>query len=183
MNHLPTKRSTTILLVTGVLCCAAMVTSELVRATTAQHALSHAESSADRLIHKLLDALAKRDPDALRRLRVTEAEYREILLPGNVPEGQPLRPPSKELADLAWGLIETKSPYHEAVMLKKFGGLDLEVESVGFEDGVKRYANHVLHQQLRLRLKDVATGAHVELETGSIVEMSGRYKFASFIAD
>ena len=89
----------------------------------------------------------------------------------------------QELADLAWGLIETKSPYYEAVMLRKFGGLDLNVESVDFEDGVKRYGNHVLHRQLRLRLKDAATGSHLELETGSIVEIAGRYKFASFIAD
>ena len=153
------------------------------RASTPERTLAHAESSADDLIHKLLEALAKKDPDALRRLRVTEAEYREILLPGNVPEGQPLHPPSKELADLAWGLIATKSPYYEAVMLKNLGGLELEVESVDFEDGVKRYANHVLHRHLRLRLKDAATGSHLELQTGSIVEIAGRYKFASFIAD
>jgi hypothetical protein len=182
MHVLPTiQRPARVLLATT--CLLAVVVGGLVRASTPERTLTHAASSADQLIDKLLGALAKKDPDALRRLRVTEAEYREILLPGNVPEGQPLRAPSKELADLAWGLIETKSPYYEALLLKKFGGLTLRVEEIGFEDGVMRYANHVLHRQLRLKLTDTASGSHLELDTGSIVEIAGRYKFASFIAD
>ena len=64
--------------------------------------LENAEPSAEQLIDQFLGALARKDPDALRRLRVTETEYREILMPTSVPVGEPLRRPTKEFADLAW---------------------------------------------------------------------------------
>ena len=85
-------------------------------------ALDDAEPSAEQLIDRFLGALAHRDPGALRRLRVTETEYREILMPTSVPEGQPLRRPSKEFADLAWGLIDEKSRYYEQSLLSQYGG-------------------------------------------------------------
>lgn len=150
---------------------------------TPRRELANAQPSAEELIEQMLGALATKDPDALRSLRVTEAEYREILMAGNVPEGQPLRPPSKELADFAWGMLDEKSRYYEASLLQEYGGRDLAPKAVDYEDGVERFANHTLHRQLRLKLEDKATGAEVELDTGSIVEVAGHYKFASFVKD
>jgi hypothetical protein len=146
-------------------------------------ALENAEPSAEQLIDRFLEALAGRDPDALHRLRVTETEYREILMPTSVPEGQPLRRPSKELADLAWGLIDEKSRYYEQSLLFQYGGRQLRLKDLSYDKGEKRFAGYTARQQLRLRLEDETSGTELELGTGSIVEVAGRYKFVSFIRD
>jgi hypothetical protein len=145
--------------------------------------LTNADSSAEALIDRFLDALAAKDPDALRTLRVTEAEYREILMPGNVPPGTAPRRPSRALGDLAWGLVDTKSRYYEQALLTEFGGRRLRRKAVGYEDGEAHMANHTVHKQLRVKVEDEAIGTEEILETGSIVEVAGRFKFASFIRD
>jgi hypothetical protein len=145
--------------------------------------LANAEPSAEQLIDKFLGALARKDPSALRNLRVTEAEYRDVLMAGTVPEGQPLKPPSKELGDFAWGLVDTKSRYYEQSLLAEYGGKPLRRKSVAYGDGEKRFANHSVRRQLRLILENEVDGREVELGTGSIVEVGGRYKFASFVRD
>ena len=146
-------------------------------------ALENAEPSAEQLIDQFLGALARKDPDALHRLRVNETEYREILMPTSVPEGQPLRRPSKEFADLAWGLIDQKSRYYEQSLLIQYGGLQLRLKDVSYDKGEQRFAGYTARRQLRLRLEDESTGAELELGTGSIVEIAGGYKFVSFIRD
>ena len=145
--------------------------------------LANAAPSAPMLVDRFLGALAVKDPDALHRLRVTEAEYREILMPGNVPEGRPLKPPSKELGDFAWGRLDTKSHYYEQHLLTQYGGRPLRLKSIAYDKGERRLANHTVHRQLRLVLDDEATGAEVELGTGSIVEVAGAFKFASYVKD
>jgi hypothetical protein len=146
-------------------------------------ALENSEPSAEQLIDRFLGALEHQDPDALRRLRVTETEYREILMPTSVPEGQPLRRPSKEFADLAWGLIDQKSRYYEQSLLSQYGGLQLRLKDVAYDKGEQRYAGYTARRQLRLKLADDSTGAEFELATGSIVEVAGSYKFVSYIRD
>lgn len=146
-------------------------------------ALADAEPSADQLVDRFLGALAGKDPDALHRLRVTEAEYREIVMPGTVPEGQPLKRPSKEFADFAWGLIDTKSRYYEQSLLQEYGGRRLRLKATAYEKGEKRFAGYTAREQLRLTLEDETSGTEVRLATGSIVGVAGRYKFASFVRD
>lgn len=150
---------------------------------TSEATLMNAEPSAEQLVDRFLGALAVKDPDALRKLRASEAEYRDILMPGTVPPGQPLRQPSKELGDLAWGLVDTKSRYYELSLLAEYGGRRLRRKAVSYEDGEERMANHTVHKQLRVKVEDEATGTEATVETGSIVEVAGRYKFASFIRD
>lgn len=145
--------------------------------------LEDASPSAEQLIDRFLVALERKDPDALRRLRVTEAEYREILMPGTTPEGQPLKRPTKDFADLAWGLVDTKSRYYERSLLLEYGGRRLRLKATSYDKGEKRFAGYTAHQQLRLTLEDETSGAELALGTGSIVEVAGRYKFASFIRD
>jgi glycogen debranching enzyme len=145
--------------------------------------LTNAEASEEQLIDRFLSALRRTDPDALRSLRVTEAEYREILMPGGVPEGRPLKRQSTTLADLAWGLVDTKSRYYEQSLLAEFGGRTLRRKAISYEDGEQRFANHTVRKQLRLKLEDADAGREIVLGTGSIVEVGGRYKFASFVRD
>jgi hypothetical protein len=153
------------------------------RASVPPSGLANAYASADALIDGMLRALERDDPDALRRLRVTETEYREIILPGSVREGRPLRRYPRDIADYAWGSLATRSFYHEQALLHGHKGRHFIVKAVEYDKGVERYANHTAYKQLRLTLEEPATGKEVKLATGSIVEIDGRFKFISFIND
>jgi hypothetical protein len=157
--------------------------AEVERSGVRPATLSQAFASADALIHEFLRALERDDPDALRRLRVTETEYREIILPGSVREGQRLRQYRKDVADYAWSSLDTRSWYHEQALLQGYRGRRFTVKSAEYDKGVGRYANHTAYKQLRLTLEEPKTGQEVRLATGSIVEIGGRFKFISFIDD
>ena len=157
--------------------------AEVERTSVQPATLSHAFASSDALIHQFLRALEKDDPDALRRLRVTETEYREIILPGGVREGQPTRHYRKDIADYAWSSLDTRSWYHEKQLLYGYRGRHFTVKAVEYDKGIGRYANHIAYRQLRLTLEEPKTGKEVRLGTGSIVEIGGRFKFISFIND
>lgn len=138
-------------------------------------------ASKEELVARLLDALERKDPEALHRLRITESEYKGIVLPGHVRVGQEFHRYRPEVSDFAWQTLDTKSLYYERFLLSQHGGRRYELQDVRFEEGTERYAGYSSHRQLRLSLTH--DGTPVELGTGSIVEVGGRYKFASFIRD
>jgi len=140
------------------------------------------KASIDDLIAGLLQALAANDRDALRRLRFSEAEYREIIHPGSAEPGQPFKQVSTRGSDFAWGLLNTKSMYYEQFLLSSFGGRRLTVREVKFAGGEKAYAGYRAHKQLRLAL-ETDDGQELLLRTGSIGEVDGQFKFISFIRD
>ncbi len=134
------------------------------------------------LIAEFLQALRSRDGHALRRLRVTEAEYRNIIIPGNVPPGQPPRVMAAAWTDYAWANLNDRSTVHEQRLLADYGGKTLMLEDAGFENGEQEYAGYTAHRQLRLKVRD-ASGTAREVRTGSIAEVAGKFKFISFIRD
>jgi hypothetical protein len=177
---------------TRVLWCASFVTLLVVagvgaRSTTSASAdgspiLRDAAASKEELAQRLLDALEKTDLQALRRLRVTEAEYKDVILPGSVDVGQPLRKYPPDVADYAWKTLNTKSLYYERFLLHTVGGDRFRIRDLTFAKGVADYATYRAYRQLRLAVtKD--DGTKGELATGSIVEVDGRYKFISFVRD
>ncbi len=143
-----------------------------------------APSSQQELVRQLLKALRAKDEGALRRLRVSESEYREIILPGHVEPGKPLRRLTKEWADYAWESLDVKSHYYERFLLESFGGKTLELEKINYgkEEKELTYATYTAYPQARVALVD-DTGKKVELETGSIAQVGGKYKFISFVRD
>jgi hypothetical protein len=144
--------------------------------------LIHGAPSAEALIDRLLQALRNKDRDALRRLRLSEAEYREIVLPGHVTIGAPLRRYPEDVSKYAWGALNTKSAYYELTLLAEFGGRAYVVQDVAYEKGTDTYATYTAHKQLRVALRR-DDGDVVELATGSIAEIDGSFKFVSFIRD
>jgi hypothetical protein len=118
----------------------------------------------------------------LRRLRLTESEYREIVLPGHVAVGRPLRQLPEDVSQLAWRLLNTKSVYYEAQLLGDFGGQPYEVKGTEFEKGTQSYATYTAYKQLRLQLQR-DDGTEVELRTGSVADIAGQFKFVSYIRD
>src|SRR5262245_43804876 len=144
--------------------------------------LERGYASKEELVKRFVDALGKKDEPGLSAMRVTQKEYVDIILPGAVAEGQPLRQWPQDVREYFFREFNQKSSMAEQELLLSYGGHEYVIESMEFEGGVKRYANHVAHRQLRLRLKD-ESGNERSLATGSIVEIDGRYKFMSYLAD
>jgi hypothetical protein len=138
-------------------------------------------TSTDEVVTAFLDALERKDVEALRRLRVTESEYKDLVLAGHVPVGTPFRSLRPEVRDFAWQTLNTKSMYMERFLVETYGGRRYELQGVRFEKETEQYAGFSAHKQLRLSL--VHDGVPFEIGTGSIVDVGGRYKFASFIRD
>ncbi len=151
-------------------------------AVTAAPAVTGGAPSLAALVDALLHALAARDAGALRRLRLTESEYRDVLLPRHVPPGEPLRRLEPSAATFAWANLDSRSHYHELRLLADFGGQDLTPKAVWFEGGEQQYAGYRAYRQLRVTLVDGA-GRTRQLRTGSVAEIDGTFKFISFIRD
>src|SRR5262245_32378304 len=169
---------------TRVLWCASFVTMLAVagvgvRSTTFASAdgsqvLRDAASSKEELAQWLLDALEKKDLEALRRLRVTEAEYKDFILPGSVEVGKRLRTYPPDVANYAWQTLNTKSLYYERYLLAQVGGKHMEFKDMSFAKGTADYATYRAFRQLRLAVLE--NGSPAELATGSIAEVGGKYK-------
>lgn len=140
--------------------------------------------SKEALIEEFLTALRDKNMDALRRLRVTENEFKTILMPGHVAVGEPLREIQPETLDFFWSSLSTKSFYYEQHLVHTYGGRSFTVLATEFETEPRKFASYTQFKQLRLTLREAnEAGSEIELETGSIVEIDGRFKFASFVRD
>jgi hypothetical protein len=144
--------------------------------------LTGGASSLDELVARFLEALGRRDRDALEGLRVTEAEYRSIIVPGSVAPGAPPQVLSEAGLEYFWGEMSQKSAAHREAILEHFGGRPFTPVRHSFEKGIREFAGYKAYGRLRVVLRD-PQGAESELRTGSIVERDGRFKFATFIRD
>src|SRR5215470_11309192 len=98
----------------------------------AHFVLSDASPSIDALIARVLEALAKKDAEALRRLRVTENEYRTFLLPGGGEPGQPVPAYDEESSKYAWDMVNANSSYSVEGILQRLGGRKYTVKEVSY---------------------------------------------------
>jgi len=139
-------------------------------------------SSTDDLIERLLVSLKNNDAAALRGLRVTQDEYLRVILPGSVKPGEPVRHWPDDASQYFWGQLDAKSIYSEEALLQLFGGHTYRVKAVRWDKGTQQYATYQAYKQLRLDLVG-EDGQEAHLETGSIAEVDGRFKFISFRRD
>jgi len=123
--------------------------------------------SVDKLVDQFMQALKDRDKARIHELRVTEDEYRGLILPGSVDEGHPRSHYSEQASSYFWSILNTKSIYSEANILNVWGGRPLKLKSVAYRGGTKKYADYTAYKQLELKLED-ETGNEDELRIGSI---------------
>jgi hypothetical protein len=144
--------------------------------------LENAAPSPDALIERFLEALRQKDRAMLHGLRVTEAEYVNLIMAGSVEPGQPLRQWPEKANRYFWSGFDEKSRYYELYLLGEYGGHAYRIKSMEFDKGTKTYATYEAYRQLRLVLED-ETGKEAYLATGSIADVGGQWKFISFIRD
>ncbi len=144
----------------------------------AHFALVDAAASVDALIDRLLDALSKNDVQALHRLRVTENEYRTLILPGSVEPGRPARVFDEESSKFYWDLLNTHNVYAEPNIIRKFGGHTCHVKERRYLKGQQTYAWYEAYKTVELVLEN-EKGQQAELTLGSIANVDGQFKFIS----
>lgn len=144
--------------------------------------LSGGASSVDELLGKLLAALEANDRNALQALRVGEDEYRKVIMPGSVKPGQPPQKLSPAADEYFWQSLNAKSLTGGQGLLSQFGGRRYQIKDVVWQKGIDQYAWYRCYDRLELTLVDDAGAEHV-LNTGSVAEVGGRFKFISYIRD
>lgn len=142
--------------------------------------LANGAPSLDVLVNRFLVALSSGDHDALDEMRVSEAEYRGLIVPGSVAPGEPPQVLSKEASLYFWQDLNARSTYTRNELLRRFGGKSLALVDFHFDKGTRRFANHVAHRRLVVTARD-EHGEDVEIRTGSIVDVDGGFKFVSFV--
>jgi len=148
----------------------------------ARRQLTGGAASIDELIGKFVRALDAKDARALHRLRVTETEYRDIIIPGTVkPGAAPRADVSQQTSEFFWSVMNQKSEDFARAFIKGLGGRHYKRKELTFSKGTREFAWYTAHGDVHLILEDAA-GRRQELNTGTIAEIGGRYKFIGFNA-
>lgn len=146
--------------------------------------LTDGAPSLDELVARFLDALQKKDKEGIHRLRVTQDEYLDVIMPGSVDAGRPIRQYDHrdQASQYFWSILDTRSVYSEAALVSSWGGEPLKLKSIKYRRGVKEYATYKAYKQLSLVLERT-DGSNDELRIGSVAEIDGQYKFISYVRD
>ena len=147
--------------------------------SSAQPKLTNSASSIDALLDAFQKALDARDEQALHRLRVTEQEYCDIIIPGTVKPGEAPRTVAPTPSAFWWSMINQKSEDTARMFLERFGGHKTKRIAVTFSKGTREFAWYKAHGDVRLTLED-EQGRQRELHTGAIAEIDGQFKFIGF---
>lgn len=131
--------------------------------------------SVEELMGRFVDAVGEADADALRRLRLDDAEFGHLYFP----ESRFSRPPYELPPETAWLLIEQNGLKGERRLLRELGGQSLGISGHRCEEEPRIEGANRLWEECRLLRRD-STGRLVEERLfGSVVERGGRFKFVS----
>lgn len=136
--------------------------------------------SIDALVDQFLAALADKDVRRLDQLSVSEAEYRNFILPTSVAPGQPFKEFPDQPSKYFWDLVNSKSHYWLSNVVAGFGGHKLTRKNVAYAHGVQEYAGYRAYKKLVITVVN-EDGQEVALHTGSVAEAGGEYKFISYL--
>lgn len=151
-------------------------------ATDPPFALTGGAPSIDALMDAFLEAVEKRDKEALNALRLTKDEYQGIIVPGRVPAGSPPRKVSPIVDKYFWETMDFKSGHYLDLLVERYGGVKLKRRELRFTktaEEPERYDWYRAWGETRQTTVD-PDGAEVLVSTGWIAEVGGTYKFISF---
>jgi hypothetical protein len=132
--------------------------------------------SPEALGRAVVDALNRRDVNALHRLRVGKEEYLSWLWPAFPASRQSNGFPP----DFAWSNLNKKCLMGVEKWSRMYGGQELSFVSLRFEKASEKYKGFRLLRGTTLIVKR-PDGNQTELKIlGSLVESAGRYKLLSY---
>jgi hypothetical protein len=142
--------------------------------------LSYTFDSPDSLAKEFLDALYRKDVEALESFALNEEEFRLHVWP-ELPVSQLKKPLPFEYG---WADLHQKSINSLKRTYARYGGKKLTFIRLEFEDESTRYETYVVHRDARVVVKDEEAGREVRLDLfGSIMEKNGRFKLFSYVTD
>jgi hypothetical protein len=142
--------------------------------------LADTVASLDTLAEAVVEGLSRRDEAALRRLAVSEEEFRERIWP-ELPVSRPER---NVPFYYVWGDLRQKSDASLRLLLAAHGGRRLQVAAVNRGRNTTQYDSFLLHADVVVRVRD-ETGEEEPMRLfGSVIETAdGRFKIYSYIVD
>jgi hypothetical protein len=154
-----------------------------VRKTTGPTASFVGLASEEALVDQFVAAVSAQDKDAMNRLRVTAAEYRDVIIPGTAPVGKTMQGPlSEKKFNFWWSMLNTRSRDFAAVILHDFGGHNWQRQRYWYTDPPKEYSGYRALGEVRIAVVDEA-GTLGTMRTGTIADVGGQYKFIGFEYD
>ena len=136
----------------------------------------HSFDSPDRLGIAVVDALNKKNIEALDRLRVQREEYLNWIWPA-FPAS---RPPNNFPGDFAWSNLNKKCNIGMQKWIAQYGGRTLKFVAIRFEKPMETYDGFQLLRGTVLTLQKT-DGEKEELKIlGSVVVKNKRYKLLSY---
>jgi hypothetical protein len=135
--------------------------------------------SPEALAREVLGAIERNDVDALRRLPLTEQEFRQHVWPqlpasrtqGNVP------------FDFVWDQLHQRSDLYLRQTVARYGGHRLDLIGVDFQGDTTEYDGFVVRRETSLRVRDDQGRESSVRLFGSVMEQGDRYKLFSFVSN
>jgi hypothetical protein len=141
--------------------------------------LSDTFASADLLAAAVLEALAIRDDAALRRLALTEGEFKARIWP-ELPASRPER---NLTADYVWKDLAVKSEASARSLMARLGGQRFTLRRVEFTGDTTDYPTFSVSRKSELVVAD-AGGVEQRLRVfGSMLRADGGVKVFSYVVD
>lgn len=140
------------------------------------NALSDALSSAEALTREYLEALARSDAAALRRLHITRAEYAYLYFPTS----KMMDAPYELNPDVAWLLLSAESAKGLTSVLHRFGGQRLELRRVRCPGEPLREGRNTVWRDCVVRYRGEGNMERERPLFAAIIERGGRFKFFSY---
>lgn len=135
-----------------------------------------AKSSAEELAGSVLEAVRRADVTALKRLRVTYEEFRDILWP----EFPQSRPVTNISADEAWRHLESKTNAGMRRAIADIGGREFALRRLEFSIGREEYTNFRLFRGVEIHAATDAGSDTLIDFAATFAERNGRWKVLAY---
>lgn len=120
--------------------------------------LTHTRASPRELVQAVLDAVEAKDEESLQAFLLTRDEYETWLWPE-------MRDRECTPFEFVWSINDTNNRKGRRQFLARFGGLDLEVVSVTFDEDPEAYESFTLHPGAQVTVRRKETGEEGLLPT------------------
>jgi hypothetical protein len=139
--------------------------------------------SEEALLDKFVAAVSAKDKAAMDRLRVSELEYRNVIIPGSAPVGKTMQGPlSDRKFNYFWSMLDKRSRDYADVIVHEFGGRHWQRVRHWYAEEPKQFSGFRALGETRIAVVD-DEGNQGTIRTGAVANVGGRYKFIGFQYD